>query len=340
MKRRATHRGLGWLAGLLVFAALLAPSLAAAAPPLQVCPSGCTYSTIADALTAATSGATIVVAPGTYAGGLDITKNVSLLGAGAAATTISGGTPIPLVGETPVVSVEPGVTATISGFTITGDTQGQQVGGISNRGALTLRGSTVSGNSAGGTGGILNTAGATLTLASSTVSGNTGGSLAGGITSEEGATLTLASSTVSGNAGGAAAGGILNLGQATIRSSTISGNTATSGNGGGISNQGTLTITSSTVSGNTAVGGFGGGIFIYLNGTLVVKTSTISNNTAVLGGGIANVKGSVTLSGSTVTGNTAGQDGGGIWSFATNGATLAYTSTTISGNSPNDVVLA
>jgi pectin methylesterase-like acyl-CoA thioesterase len=76
---------LALLAGVVVFV-VGAPAVVAAAPAksLKVCASGCAYSTIADALSAASNGDTIVVAPGTYAGGLEITKSVSLLGAGAA----------------------------------------------------------------------------------------------------------------------------------------------------------------------------------------------------------------------------------------------------------------
>src|SRR5947209_6428228 len=87
--------------GLLVLAALAAGVLAFglagqatanAAAKLTVCPSGCGYTTIQDAINAARDGATITVAPGTYAGfsapGTNPSlRNVTLRGAGAAETT-------------------------------------------------------------------------------------------------------------------------------------------------------------------------------------------------------------------------------------------------------------
>lgn len=85
---------------------LLSPGPAAAAT-LQVCPSGCRYSTIADALVAAADGDRIAIAAGTYAGGLAIDKDVSLVGAGAGATAIGGGGP--------VVRVDAGASVTITG---------------------------------------------------------------------------------------------------------------------------------------------------------------------------------------------------------------------------------
>src|SRR5919201_100111 len=70
----------------------------AAAATLTVCPSGCTFSQIAPAIAAASPGDTIQVAPGTYNGGFIIDKNLSLIGAGARATSIKGGGPIITIG--------------------------------------------------------------------------------------------------------------------------------------------------------------------------------------------------------------------------------------------------
>jgi CSLREA domain-containing protein len=75
-------------------------------------------------------------------------------------------------------------------------------------------------------------------------------------------------------------------------------------------------------------GGFGGGVS---NGfaTLSVVDSTIRNNNAALYGGVSNV-GTMTLSGVTISGNTATGVGGG--GGIGNGGTMALTNTTISGN--------
>src|SRR5437870_3220583 len=71
---------------------VLAVADAAAATTITVCPSGGTYTTIADALAAASNGDKITVGPGTYTSPLtlDISKDVTLYGAGAKRTTIMG----------------------------------------------------------------------------------------------------------------------------------------------------------------------------------------------------------------------------------------------------------
>ncbi|MDO8616725.1 MAG: choice-of-anchor Q domain-containing protein [Dehalococcoidia bacterium] len=74
-------------------------------------------------------------------------------------------------------------------------------------------------------------------------------------------------------------------------------------------------------------GGEGGGI--YNVGTLTLTNSTVSGNTAPSnGGGIYNYS-TLTLTNSTVSGNTAPVSGGGIYNFS---ATLTLTNSTVSGN--------
>jgi hypothetical protein len=274
-----SHSRVLWGAKRLGLVALvLAALLVAGAPPasaatLQVCPSGCSFTTIAGALAAAANGDTIGIAAGTYAGGVTVDKNVTLRGEGADQTTISGG------GR--VVTVARGVSATIKRVTITGGNT-DFGGGIFNRGTLRLKESTVSGNTASDNGGGIFNSFGTLTLQESTVSGNTAGRTGGGIVNggTTGGTVTLQDSTVSGNTADTG-GGISNVtsGTLTLKESTVSGNTA-SLFGGGILNLGTLTLQESTVSGNTTTGGlgFGGGIFNDF-GTVTLQESTVSGNT-------------------------------------------------------------
>ena len=214
-----SHSRVLWGAKRLGLVALvLAALLVAGAPPasaatLQVCPSGCSFTTIAGALAAAANGDTIGIAAGTYAGGFTVDKNVTLRGEGADQTTITGGGP--------VVTVANGVSATIESVTITGGTSFYG-GGILNNGTLTLKESTVSGNTATIGGGITNFS--TLTLQESTVSGNTA-DLGGGIFNN-GGTVTLSESTVSGNTASLVGGGIFNENATlTLQESTVSGNT-------------------------------------------------------------------------------------------------------------------
>ena len=177
----------------------------------------------------------------------------------------------------------------------------------------------------------------------------------GGVIVEMGSTLSLADSVVTGNATTSAnGGGIFNAGSLTVTGSTVSNNTAGNGSGGGISNNGSATplvLEDSIVSGNTAVSG--GGVDLastvivvstakYSAEALSIESTTISGNHASAdGGGIGvrslNPHDVVTVSNSTISGNDASATGygGGIGigsaSSAVNGE-FDVVQSTISGN--------
>jgi hypothetical protein len=108
-------------------------------------------------INAAAPGDTVVIPAGTItltgvanedanaSGDLDITKDLTIQGAGAVATVIDGG------GIDRVLHILVGTTVTISGVTITGGrivtATGLTGGGVSNSGTLTVTGSAISGNS-------------------------------------------------------------------------------------------------------------------------------------------------------------------------------------------------
>ena len=239
-----------------------------------------------------------------------------------------------------VFYIPEGVTAELSGFTVTGGMTAEAGGGILNAGTLTLANSVVLGNTARFGAGIRNegeghadvidtmvrenfatqAAGgisnrleqATMSLSGCTVAGNTATGSVGGIAN--GGTLTMNDTTVSGNEAGGEAGGIRNNigGTLMMTNMNVSGNTATA-EGGGILNAGESSLENSTVSGNQA-GEDGGGI---LNeGTLSLTGSAVTGNHADSGGGVNNVEtGTLTVSNSTVSDNTAASFGGGIRSL-------------------------
>jgi hypothetical protein len=218
-----------------------------------------------------------------------------------------------------------GGTLTVNDSTLSGNTAGYYYGsggGIYNSGTLTVSDSTLSGNSSTGFacygGGISN--GGTLTISNSTLSSNSA-EYGGGISNN--GPLTVSNSTLSGNStNGGRGGGIYNVGTLTVSNSTLSGNSA-SYSGGGIENDsGTLTVSNSTLSRNSA-DNYGGGI--YNNGPLTVSDSTLSGNSGGDGGGIYNY-GTLTVSDSTLSGNSAGQNGGGIY---TTGGTHPVTLTNV-----------
>jgi len=184
----------------------------------------------------------------------------------------------------------------LEGLTVTGGLSANDGGGIRfySSGALTLIGSTVSGNSTTGTfsrGGGISTESGSVSLTSSTVSDNstTGGPASGGGIATQSGSVSLTSSTVSGNkttGSNASGGGIFTQsGSVSLTSSTVSGNSTTGmvAPGGAIyTNGGSVSLTSSTASGNMA-GGAGGGVFVFnssANRSFTIVNSIVAGNTA------------------------------------------------------------
>jgi CSLREA domain-containing protein len=104
------------------------------------------------------------------------------------------------------------------------------------------------------------------------------------------------------------------------------------GPGGGIRNAGTLDLSRSLVTGNaTTASGFGGGISSGGTGSqLTVTQSTVAGNTADGGGGGLALSGPAQVSESTVSGNRSNSYGGGLYVFARTKA--LFTGVTITGN--------
>jgi CSLREA domain-containing protein len=208
-------------------------------------------------------------------------------------------------------------------------------GGIANTGSLDLSGSSVSNNMATlsvGGGGIYNNNGA-LTLSNSQISGNVA-SNGGGIYNTLG-TVAITKSQIISNTDSNTGGGIVNVtGTVTLVQSGISGNNSAGGDGAGLYNTGTASIVTSTITNNTATGGpshdgNGGGLYNSM-GTMTLTGATLSGNTASSGGGIYN-RAAATLTNSTVSQNTVTHTGGGIYSDGV-GSQLTLNSSTVSTN--------
>ncbi len=208
----------------------------------------------------------------------DISTSISINGPGANLLIVQRSTAT----GTPnfrIFNVSSGITAAISGLTISGGRSNLSGAGVSNGGTLTLARVTITNNTAelgvGHGGGVSNTG--NLTLTHSTVSGNTGGVGGGGISNSN--LLTIMNSTIVGNLGGSTGpgGGLYNSGGiATVTNSTFSANT-TNTNGGGVYNAGgTVILTNTTVTNNAATNGTCGGV-VGSGGTRI-KNTIIANN--------------------------------------------------------------
>jgi CSLREA domain-containing protein len=145
-----------------------------------------------------------------------------------------------------------------------------------------------------------------------------------------GGSLTLTNVAVSGNNATSGAIAIDDGGSLTMTGSTINSNS--SGFGGGIFNNGSVMLSSTMITGNSADAS-GGGIY-HRQGSLSITNSTISGNSAAsgsIGGGgiLVAASASATITASTLSGNTARTNGGGIHGRGT----LSLVNATISGNS-------
>ena len=240
------------------------------------------------------------------------------------------------------------------------DTSGYGGGGVcADSGDLTIDHCRITDNTAAnGSGGGVSMGGkhggtvenASLTIKDSVISGNTSTAQGGGVyAAVTDGSVSITGSTLSGNSATAQGGGVyaaVTDGSVSITGSTLSGNSATA-QGGGISVSASgstdVTLSGNTILENTA-GQDGGGIYLSrpeqseTAPDTTICGNTIQKNSGKNGGGIyirnsmpnRTIAGSVTNTveqevldiGSTVviSGNTAGQLGGGI--YADNGVTV------------------
>jgi hypothetical protein len=225
-----------------------------------------------------------------------------------------------------VLHILGGAKVRIDGLTLTGGTAGWSGGGIFNVGTLVVNHSTLSGNSApnDGGGGIMNEG--SLTITNSIIANNMANHDGGGIANT--GTLTIDASDMFGNAG-KGGGALANWpgGEAMIQNGTqVHDNSAGTG---ALFNYGTLTVIDSTVFNNTAE--YGGGLSNW-GGMLTLTNSTVFGNSAsASAGGIHNKDGGTTTieNGSVISGNTAVWDGGGINNWV---GTVNLSNSTVSGN--------
>jgi hypothetical protein len=232
--------------------------------------------TIVRAVAAANAGDMIEVAAGTYDGSVKIAKQLTIRGAGPAATIADGR------GRGSVFEIS-GAVVSISGMRIQNGNAGDG-GAIRNAGILRLEEVVLASSRAARGGGIFNDAQGYLFLAKVTIDGNTSTAEGGGLANLAGAHANLVDVTISNNKA-AQGGGIANSGTISAEQTLISANTGGSF-GGGIYNGGSLELRNATISGNkidagrTAAGGGGAGVATDRGGTTDLLNVTIADNTA------------------------------------------------------------
>ncbi len=225
-----------------------------------------------------------------------------------------------------------GVTGVIQNSTFRNNTAQGDGGGLAYIGTyigltLNVTDSLFDGNTAAGRGGGLYLYGQTTIHASQVV--NNSAPEAGGIYAFYG-THSLDQVQVSYNtATGQYCGGIeLDNGNLDLNRGQVDHNTAIQWGGGlcaGGSGTIHLSITDTNIFENSAAQG--GGIWTSIE--FIAQTSAIYNNYALTGGGIY-ATGLTTLKNTTISGNRAGENGGGI--FADTTATISMNSVTLAGN--------
>ena len=270
------------------------------------------YPTVQAALDAAHDGDTVKLGAAPSPGGVTITKSISLVGAGAATTIISGGGPVLTIGVADAAS-EP--TVSITGLTITG--------GLNHGDGPFARGGGIAIPAAAGF-----TTGATVKISHVKISGNHAEPTATG--ASPGGHLCPAGPCPFAAAYG---GGIYSAGTLTVNDATITDNVAaglaSDAEGGGIwSALGSLTVTNSVLVGNRSIavvpnGRFanGGGIFVQ-SGSLSVKATVVRANSAQLTSALPSFAGGEVIE--------MGANSGGI--FVGDNAPALVANTIISGN--------
>jgi len=195
--------------------------------------------------------------------------------------------------------------------------------------SFAMSGGQIISNTAGDRGGgVFIYLGSSAALSGGRIAGNTAPDGGGVYVSSSGAVFTQTGGVLTHNTADDGGGVYVATGSATLSGGQVTGNTATRG-GGVYVRAGSATLNGGQITGNTAT--FGGGVYVsQSDATLGLSGSQILGNTADDdGGGLYIVSGGATLRGGQVISNTAASDGGGMYN---NNGTLTLVNTTLSGN--------
>jgi hypothetical protein len=249
---------------------------------------GACYATVQAAVDAAHDGDTVRVPAGQFAGGVIVTKSITLAGAGADRTALVGGEHVLTIG-TWMAPSEP--TVSIGGLTLRG--------GRAHSSPESLDFSGTDGVQAGGGGLEIPAAadtylGATVTVTDSVITDNQAIPVDSQLPTADQESFWPRCPDGFCTFAGARGGGVENWGTLSLVRTTVSNNLAggpltSDAEGGGIFSWNGLTLDHSTVTGNTAVAvaphgryAEGGGVFMAGGTNLTMHGSSVSGNTASL----------------------------------------------------------
>lgn len=276
-----------------------------------------------------------------------ITSNTSINGPGAAVLTVQRSF-APNTPKFVVFTTTGNSTVSISGLTIKNGDGLLSGGGVVNEaGTLTVTNCTITNNKSVQGGGIVSAG--TLTVSNTIIANNTAkGTFAGGGGILSYSTANFTNCIITNNSADYNGGGINKVsGHMILTECTISNNSSATAGGitslGAAVNNDSLTLLRSNVTNNTAI--LAGGI-LNNGGLLTITESTIAGNSAIApdnccsqgrAGGIFN-SGTLNLTNSTIANNTAAEAGGGIFnqSGSFEGGIIHMVASTIANNSALD----
>lgn len=206
-------------------------------------------------------------------------------------------------------------------------------GAVFTSGTVAIEGTMIRSVAGDSGGGVAVAAGGRATLTGVDIESSARDGDGGGLLVASGASATVVDSLIAGVAL-RSGGGMANLGDLTVRGSTVTLSRAA--NGAGVHSAGTLSMETTTVRQNSAFERGGGAQVL---GTTTINASTFAGNTADFGGGLF-LQGNATVTNCTVSGNNGTTSGGGVVVWGSGNLTITHCTITHNASPSGSALLA